>query len=263
VEGDPEPRGGAARARQPERDGHAELGADRARRQEVPTDGRRQEAHDRVRHAERDRVVPLAQHAVGEHAARAPIGVEQLRAARRDVDEAELQLEQAHRPQRAAALVVGGEAAPARPRAIARGEREEQRHQVQRVDVVVVAHAIGAEEIDPAQAREEQRRARRDADHDEHAHRQQRRFETGPQGRRRHPRLGKDRDVEARAEVAPDRLVLDVVQRLAEQEEAERQAHEAQALHVADFVAPLAQRAREPSADRLRLSAHRASACGW
>ena len=70
-----------------------------------------------------------------------------------------------------------GEAAAARPRAIAGHERDQKRHEVQRVDVVVIAHAIAQQQVDPGDAREEQRRARRDADDHERAHRQHRRLE--------------------------------------------------------------------------------------
>ena len=80
---------------------------------------------------------------------------------------------------------------------------------------------------------------------DERAEREQRGFDGGEADRRRHQRLGDDGDVEARAEVAPHGLVLDVVERLAEEEEAEREAHEAEALHVADLVAPGAEEAAE------------------
>jgi len=219
----------------PERDGEAELGADGAFGHERAAERRAQEVDDGVGHAARDRRAAVAHQAIGEHRARAPLGVEELRAARGDVDERELELEEAHRPQRTDALLVGGEAAPACPRAIARHEGDEERHQVERVDVMVIAHAIAEEEIDAGDAREEQRRARRDADDDERTHRQHRRLERGPAERRRHERVGQDGHVEARAEVAPHRRVLDVVQRLAEEEEAEHQADEPEPLHVAGF----------------------------
>ena len=99
-----------------------------------------EERHDALGDAAVDRALSVAHHAIEEDLSRAPILVDELRAARREVDDAHLHHREALRPQRPAARCPFLESE--RARAIARREREKEHVASERPAVVMEMEAV-------------------------------------------------------------------------------------------------------------------------
>src|SRR5439155_13926489 len=121
-------------------------------------------------HAFRDGERRRTREPVADDEAAAPVRIEELRTAGREVDDGQLQLREPLRPERPRA--IGGRRRAQDERAVAWREGEKEREEEQRVAVVVVARAIAEKDEDADGRAREERFSRASARDDEHGERE-------------------------------------------------------------------------------------------
>ncbi len=250
VKPDAPPEREGARSARPQADAQKEFGRDGQRREGVGRPWFTQPDDETPRNAGGHGLRAVEREPGRQNTAASPIGVEQLRPARCEVDHRDLELREAHRP----------EGPDARRAPIARRERQEQRVAGQRPPVVMELQAIAEQHVGVRERAREQRLARPEArDH----HRRQNRLgddETRVCRLWQDERLGEDRPVEDVSEVAAPEVAPGPESRL-EQQEAQHHARGTKGLGAPGLVAPAAKGldhsaapgAASPTDDRGRL----------
>src|ERR1019366_771034 len=161
VKPDPPPERERPIAAEPQADAEKELRRDGQLREAARDAGVAEPGDDARRDAGLDRVLPVKRHSRREDAAVAPVGVEELRAARREVDDRDLNLREARGPEGPDARAdLRGAARPSRranPRAappggqrvavVAGRERQEEGVAGHRPPVVMKLNAVTEEHV--------------------------------------------------------------------------------------------------------------------
>ncbi len=149
---------------------------------------------------------------------RAPIGIEEFRPSRADVDHGELDRREALRPERAVA--IGRGPPPEGEGSIAGGEGEKEGKKKKGVAIVVVARPVAHEKKESDERRREKRGPRRAPRGDQKSERQLNDDENGERNARRHEPFGNDGDVKDVAEVSALAEIEKLSQRSVKQQEA-------------------------------------------